>query len=116
VRDARAVAAIILPIIREAATYTLDPDMSESEVLAYWMGGDKETFVPTKIGWCLAPTICDQENVRAAGPRRYWFYKYDGRPHFMWDDIEVSEQEFWRHVDPGSFTCRRRAAGNEIGR
>src|SRR6516165_10553345 len=43
--DAPAIAAIILPIIREAATYTLDPDMSESEALAYWMGGDKETFV-----------------------------------------------------------------------
>jgi len=52
-RDAPAIVAIILPIIREAATYTLDPAMSESEALAYWMGGDKETFVS-------APTICDQ--------------------------------------------------------
>ena len=37
-RDAPAIAAIILPIIREAATYTLNSDMSENEALAYWMG------------------------------------------------------------------------------
>ena len=30
--------AIILPVIREAATYTLNPDMSEAEALTYWMG------------------------------------------------------------------------------
>jgi hypothetical protein len=29
------------------------------------------------------------------------FHKYDGRPYFMWDDIEVSEREFRRHVDAG---------------
>ena len=52
-RDAPAVAAIILPIIREAATYTLDPDMSESEALVYWMGGDKETFVAEEDGVVL---------------------------------------------------------------
>src|SRR5262252_4732975 len=61
-RDAPAIVAIILPIIREAATYTLDPAMSESEALAYWMGGDKETFVS-------APTICDQIRP-GAGLRR----------------------------------------------
>src|SRR6516225_12350332 len=52
-RDAPAIAAIILPIIREAATYTLDPDMSESEALSYWMGGDKETFVAEADGVVL---------------------------------------------------------------
>ena len=52
-RDAPAIAAIILPIIREAATYTLDPAMSESEALAYWMGGDKETFVAEEDGAVL---------------------------------------------------------------
>ena len=52
-RDAPAIAAIIVPIIREAATYTLDPDMSESEALAYWMGGDKETFVAEEDGAVL---------------------------------------------------------------
>jgi hypothetical protein len=43
--DAPAIAAIILPVIREAATYTLNPDMSEAEALTYWMGPEKETFV-----------------------------------------------------------------------
>ena len=33
--DATAIAAIIVPIIREGTTYPLDPDMSELEALAY---------------------------------------------------------------------------------
>jgi L-amino acid N-acyltransferase YncA len=51
--DAPAIAGIILPIIREAATYTLDPDMSETVALAYWMGSDKETFVAEEDGVVL---------------------------------------------------------------
>ena len=51
--DAPAIAAIILPIIREAATYTLDPDMSEAKALAYWMGPEKETFVAEENGVVL---------------------------------------------------------------
>jgi hypothetical protein len=50
------------------------------------------------MAWKTEPT----ENVRAKAPKHYWFHKYDGRRHFMWDDIEVSEQEFRRHVDAGS--------------
>jgi RimJ/RimL family protein N-acetyltransferase len=45
--DAQAIAAIIMPIIREGATYALDPAMSEAAALAYWMGPDRETFVAT---------------------------------------------------------------------
>jgi len=48
--DAAAIAAIIIPIIREGTTYTLDPDMSESAALAYWMAPDKETFVAEQDG------------------------------------------------------------------
>jgi len=48
--DARAIAAIILPVIREGATYTLDPGMSEADALAYWLGPDKETFVAEEAG------------------------------------------------------------------
>ena len=44
-RDAAAVAAIILPIIRAGETLALDPDLGEAEALAYWFGADKETFV-----------------------------------------------------------------------
>jgi ribosomal protein S18 acetylase RimI-like enzyme len=51
--DARAVAAIIIPIIREGTTYTLDHAMSEAEALAYWMGHDKETFVAEQDGVVL---------------------------------------------------------------
>jgi ribosomal protein S18 acetylase RimI-like enzyme len=43
--DAQAIAAIILPTIREGATYALDRDLSAPDALAYWMGDDKETFV-----------------------------------------------------------------------
>jgi len=50
------------------------------------------------MAWKTEPN----ENVRAAAPAHYWFHKYDGRPHFMWDDIEVSEQEFRRHVNASS--------------
>ena len=51
--DARNIAAIIIPIIREAATYALDPDMSETAAMAYWMGHDKETFVAEEDGVVL---------------------------------------------------------------
>jgi hypothetical protein len=50
------------------------------------------------MAWKTEPS----ENVRAAFPGYYWFHKYDGRPHFMWNDIEISEQEYRRRVDAGS--------------
>ena len=43
--DGPAILEIILPVIREGATYSLDPDMSAADALAYWMSSDKETFV-----------------------------------------------------------------------
>jgi ribosomal protein S18 acetylase RimI-like enzyme len=43
--DGPAIAEIILPVIREGATYTLDPNMSEGDALAYWLAADKDTFV-----------------------------------------------------------------------
>ena len=48
--DARGVAAIILPTIREGTTYTLDPALSEAAALGYWLGPDKETFVADDQG------------------------------------------------------------------
>ena len=48
--DAESIAAIILPTIREGATYALDADLSEADALAYWMGPDKETFVAEENG------------------------------------------------------------------
>lgn len=43
--DATAILDIILPTIREGATYALDPKMSGPNALAYWTSPDKETFV-----------------------------------------------------------------------
>ncbi|WP_043435690.1 GNAT family N-acetyltransferase [Cystobacter fuscus] len=51
--DAKAIVEIILPTIREGATYALDPNMSEADALAYWMGPDKETFVAEEDGAVL---------------------------------------------------------------
>jgi L-amino acid N-acyltransferase YncA len=43
--DAQAIAAIIMPVIRDGTTYALNRDMSEASALAYWTGTDRETFV-----------------------------------------------------------------------
>ena len=51
--DAQAIAAIILPTIREGTTYALDTDMSEADALAYWMDPGKETFVAEEGGVIL---------------------------------------------------------------
>lgn len=51
--DAPAIWSIIGPVIRAGETYTLDPQMSEAEALAYWMGPDKETFVAEEAGEIL---------------------------------------------------------------
>lgn len=48
--DAVAVAGIIMPTICEGSTYALDPDMTQSEALDYWMGADRETFVAVDDG------------------------------------------------------------------
>jgi ribosomal protein S18 acetylase RimI-like enzyme len=48
--DAPAIASIIMPIIREGATYALDPAMREDAALGYWMGGEQETFVAVDEG------------------------------------------------------------------
>lgn len=52
-RDAESIAEILLPVIREGATYALDRDMSESAALIYWTGPDKETFVAEEDGVVL---------------------------------------------------------------
>lgn len=48
--DSQAIAGVILPTIRAGATYSLNPTMSEDDAVAYWMGGDKETFVVEAAG------------------------------------------------------------------
>jgi L-amino acid N-acyltransferase YncA len=51
--DAKAIAAIIVPTIREGTTYTLDRGMSEADALAYWLSLDKEIFVAEVDGAIL---------------------------------------------------------------
>jgi L-amino acid N-acyltransferase YncA len=48
--DGPAILEIILPVIREGATYTLDRDLPDEEALAYWLAPDKETFVAEAQG------------------------------------------------------------------
>ncbi len=52
-RDHAAIAAIIVPTIREGATYALDPAMSEAEAVAYWTAPDKQAFVAEADGEIL---------------------------------------------------------------
>ena len=51
--DAGAIAGIILAVFREASTYTIDPDISEEDALAYWLSSDKDTFVAEDDGTIL---------------------------------------------------------------
>lgn len=48
--DAAAIWAVMEPIIRAGDTYTLDPQMSEADAIAHWLGPDKETFVVEEDG------------------------------------------------------------------
>ena len=48
--DASLIWSIIGPTIRAGETYALDPHMSEADAIAYWMGGDRRTFVAETDG------------------------------------------------------------------
>ncbi|WP_293699971.1 MULTISPECIES: GNAT family N-acetyltransferase [unclassified Sphingopyxis] len=51
--DHSAIWSIIGPVIRAGETYTLDRDMSDKDAIAYWCGGDKESFVAVTDGQIL---------------------------------------------------------------
>ncbi len=51
---------------RTGETCTLDPDMTQQDALAYWLGRDKETFVAEEAERSLAPTACAQTKQAAA--------------------------------------------------
>lgn len=65
--DAQAVAAIIMPIIRDGTTYALDRDLSEPEALAYWLGPDRETFVAVDEGGAILGTYYLRPNQAGGG-------------------------------------------------
>ncbi len=48
--DAPAIWSILAPIIRAGETFALPRGMSEADVLAHWMGPDRETFVAVEDG------------------------------------------------------------------
>lgn len=43
--DHAAIAKIIVPVFRAGETYTIEPDISEADAIAYWTAPDKTTFV-----------------------------------------------------------------------
>jgi L-amino acid N-acyltransferase YncA len=51
--DRQSIWSVMGPTIREGETYSLDQDMTESAVLAYWMGSDRETYVAEEDGVVL---------------------------------------------------------------
>lgn len=48
--DGAAIWSIIGPVIRAGETYALDPDMSETDALAYWLSAENETFLAEEGG------------------------------------------------------------------
>ncbi|WAJ29748.1 GNAT family N-acetyltransferase [Antarcticirhabdus aurantiaca] len=48
--DRAAILSIIRPVVEQGETYTLDRDMSDADILAYWLGPDKEVFVAEDEG------------------------------------------------------------------
>lgn len=65
--DAKAVAGIIMPVIREGTTYALDRDLSEADALAYWLGPDREAFVAVDEGGVIVGTYYIRPNQSGGG-------------------------------------------------
>ena len=51
--DEAAIWAILEPVFRAGDTYTIDPDISRDDALAYWMGASHGTFVAEAGGETL---------------------------------------------------------------
>jgi len=52
-QDDDAIWAIMEPVIREGATYPLDPQLGRDDGLAYWFAPDKQVFVAEEDGRVL---------------------------------------------------------------
>jgi hypothetical protein len=50
---------------------------------------------PERWHWLANAT----RETREAHPKYYWFHAFDGRPHFLWDEIEVSGEEYRAKAD-----------------
>ncbi|MEL6414772.1 MAG: N-acetyltransferase [Pseudomonadota bacterium] len=51
--DHSAIAKIIIPVFRAGETYTIEPDISEADAIAYWTAPDKTVFVASIDGEVL---------------------------------------------------------------
>ena len=65
-KDAGAIWSILEPTIRAGETYTLDPQMSEADALAFWLGADKDTFVAEEDG-SIVGTYFIRQNQAGGG-------------------------------------------------
>lgn len=65
-RDRAAVWRMLEPVIRAGETYALPRDMSEADVLAFWLAPDRETFVAEDDGR-LVGTYYLRANNRGGG-------------------------------------------------
>ncbi|MEL7043184.1 MAG: N-acetyltransferase [Pseudomonadota bacterium] len=51
--DYVAIAKIIIPVFRSGETYTIEPEISEADAIAYWTAPEKTTFVALVDGEVL---------------------------------------------------------------
>jgi len=65
--DAPAIWHIIGPTIRAGETYALDPEMTEADALAYWLGSDKQTFVAVAADGQVLGTYYIRPNQAGGG-------------------------------------------------
>lgn len=49
-KDIPAILEIVAPILRAGDTYAIDPNLTDDDVIAYWMGKDKVTLVAEEDG------------------------------------------------------------------
>lgn len=64
--DTPAIWRIIGPTIRAGETYALDREMSEADALAYWLGGDRDTFI-AELGGEIVGTYYLRANQAGGG-------------------------------------------------
>lgn len=65
--DPKAIAQIIMPVIREGTTYAIDPDLIEAKALAYWLSNDKENFVAVDEDGSVLGTYYIRPNQAGGG-------------------------------------------------
>jgi L-amino acid N-acyltransferase YncA len=64
--DAKAIWAIMEPIVRAGETYCLPRDMDKESALAYWLSPGREVFVAEENGEIVG-TYCLQANQKGGG-------------------------------------------------